>query len=270
MEGRHHSRRRIWLFRVAAVAALALVASAGVSSSAFADTIGLAFTDQGGIEHSAGIDVGSTPAKHGGGAAEQCIYTPLPMSATDSVVDVDGSVIQGDGTGGWYEKVCANGTDYWGAVYVRPRQINPEELAAEARRYLALPAPVPVFSPADEQIVNVPTWMAIDSAVWQPLQSTVSVPGVSVTVTAQPDEVDWDMGDGARLTCRAARDPRACTHTYQWPSVGQPDSAYRVTATVVWHASWTVTGAAGGGDLGTLSRTVTVPLRVGELQALNT
>ena len=77
------------------------------------------------------------------------------------------------------------------------------------------------------------------------------------------------MGDGTRVTCRSGGDAQSCSHTYRWPSAGQPDTAYRVTATVTWHATWTVTGAAGGGDLGTLSRSVTVPVRVGELQALN-
>ena len=269
MEGRQHPRRKVRLLRLIALATLALSVATTAAQPAYGDAIGVAFTDAGGVTHGASVDVQSAGSSSHG-SSDDCTYTSLDLAPTDSVLDADGSRIAGDGTGAWYEKVCAGGTDYWGAVYVRPRQVNPEDLAAQARRYLALPAPVPRFSPADEQIVNVPTWMAIDSAASQPLQSSVSVPGVVVTVTAQPAEVVWDMGDGARVTCRPASDPQACSHTYRWPSVGQPDSAYRVTATVVWHANWTVSGAVGGGDLGTLSRSVTVPLRVGELQALNT
>jgi hypothetical protein len=269
VEGREHSRRRHWLLRVATAALLSVAASAVTTSQAVADTIGVAYTDGGGIEHGAGVDIQATPAKSSG-SREQCTYTPLPVSPNEALVDVNGASVGGDGTGVWYEKVCANGTDYWGAVYVRPQQVDPAELAAEARRRLALPAPVPRFSPADQQIVNVPTWMSIDSSSGQPLQSSVSVPGVVVTVTALPTEVVWDMGDGARVVCHSGGDAPSCSHTYRWPSAGQPDFAYRVTATVTWHATWTVTGAAGGGDLGTLSRSVTVPVRVGELQALNT
>ena len=269
MEGREHSRRRHWLRLVATVAIISVATWALTTARAVADTIGVAYTDGGGIEHGAGVDVQATPAKSGG-SPEQCTYTPLPVSPDTSLVDVNGMSVGGDDTGAWYEKVCANGTDYWGAVYIRPQQVDPAELAAEARRRLALPTPVPRFSPAGQQIVNVPTWMSLDSSNGQPLHSSVSVPGVVVTVSAAPMEIVWDMGDGARVVCRAGADAQSCSHTYRWPSAGQPDSAYRVTATVTWHATWTVTGAAGGGDLGTLSRSVTVPVRVGELQALNT
>ena len=51
------------------------------------------------------------PAKSSG-SPEQCTYTPLAVSPYIALVDVNGASVGGDGTGAWYEKVCANGTDY--------------------------------------------------------------------------------------------------------------------------------------------------------------
>ena len=53
-------------------------------------------------------------------------------------------------------------------------------------------------------------------------------------------------------------------------SAAQPDLQYHAAVTVLWHATWTVSGAAGGGDLGTIERTTNFAVRVGEVQALNT
>ena len=193
------------------------------------------------------------------------------------VHDVDGNVVNADGTGAWYQKYCKGGTVFGGTFYIRPT--NPLELLAQARKYLALPPPTPRLSPIDDQIVNLPSWIWIDAGAWQTLTSTVAVPDVSVTVTARPTRMIWTPGDGSSVTCDGPGVPwtpstvgsaPSCTHTFTHSSAGQPGLAYSSSLTVVWSASWTTTGAAGGGDLGTINRTTTFPLRVGEVQTVNT
>ncbi|HEX3539606.1 MAG TPA: hypothetical protein VHT75_04105 [Acidimicrobiales bacterium] len=44
---------------------------------------------------------------------------------------------------------------------------------------------------------------------------------------------------------------------------------FHLTATVHFAATWTVAGARGGGNLGTVDRSVSVPVTVGEIQILN-
>ena len=104
---------------------------------------------------------------------------------------------------------------------------------------------------------------------------------MSVTVTALPSSVTWDMGTGDRVVCRGpgrAYDPRRweeeqatdCSYTYRRSSAGQPNQRFPVRATMTWRVSWTVSGIAGGGDLGEVSRSTSFGLRVAEGQALVT
>jgi hypothetical protein len=100
-------------------------------------------------------------------------------------------------------------------------------------------------------------------------------------VTASPQRVDWSMGDGNSVTCTGAGtayDPARtpdeqhtdCSYTYRRGSAGQPNGTFVIVATSVWDVTWTATGVAGaGGDLGGITRTNTIPVRVAEIQAVN-
>lgn len=249
----------------------------GIAPSARADTGGSAHTDRGGIEHDAEVDTG-TP---GNGGASQggpvCHYRPLPIDDDIPVIDEDtGQPIQTDGTGRWYEKWCEPDI-FYGAIYITPR--DPTELIDQARRHLPLPLPQPHLSPTGDQIVNLPSWLWVSG--WDAKQSSVSVPGVTVTVTAHPESVIWSMGDGSTVVCNGAGTPydpnrleaeqtSTCTHTYRRSSASRPGLTYPVAVTVRWRASWGASGFAGGGALGTIDRTTTIPVRVGEVQAINT
>jgi hypothetical protein len=136
------------------------------------------------------------------------------------------------------------------------------------------------MSPAGDQIVNLASWLWLDSE-WRPLTSTVTVPGVAVTVRAVPEQVIWAMGDGGAVVCDGpgvayrrdipeSRQSTTCAHTYRHSSAGEPDRQYRATVTVRWRATWSASGVAGGGDLGTIDRTTGFAVRVGEVQAINT
>ncbi|MEW6470913.1 MAG: hypothetical protein AB1679_01465 [Actinomycetota bacterium] len=216
----------------------------------------------------------------------------------------DGSVIEVDGTGRWYEKRCetvvaepryvdpvlgpAYGTGSFTPretselVYLRRRPVQPAEIAMEALGHLPLPAPTIATSPPSEfdSVVNVPVFLSVDAAEWSTRSVTTGVPGVSVEVRAEPQRVEWDMGTGDVVICEGPGTPydfsrpegdqvADCTYTYRRTSVGQPNERFPVTATVVWRASWSVVGAPGGGDLGEVRRSSSTALRVAQVQTLN-
>lgn len=252
---------------------LAFAITVSVSSAA-ADTGGSANTDSGGITSRAGSDVtqpGSTTTQ-----PVVCVYVAVDIPDGMTVYEENGQPISTDGTGHWFEKTC-DGV-FIGSVYISRR--NPTELLDEARRYLPLPRPEPRLDPGGDQIVNLATWMWIGGG-WSTQRSSVSVPGITVNVTAQPVSATWTMGDGSVVVCDgpgAAYDPSlpsgvqspTCAHTYTRSSAAQQGDAYPASVTVRWHATWDVIGFAGGGDLGAIDRTTVFNVRVGELQAVNT
>jgi hypothetical protein len=197
--------------------------------------------------------------------------------------------------GGWYVSVCAGdragtpgGGVYYPPVWVvngpNPRPaVTPAELARSAYNKLPLTAPTIVLSPAGQQLVNLPTWLAITG--WGVKTATAGVPktavtpGVSVTATATPTSVVWSTGDGATVTCGGpgtvfgpGDDPAAasptCGHTYRVSSAGQPGAAFTLTATVHWSVTWS--GAGRAGTFPDLTTTATARVPVAESEALTT
>jgi hypothetical protein len=158
----------------------------------------------------------------------------------------------------------------------------PGVLGQIARRLLLLPSPVIRSSPApgDLQLVRLPVWLWVESAMWVPRSKTAVVPGERVTATATPVSVTWRMGDGSAVFCRGPGIPYTrryspasaspdCGHTYARSSAGQPRGAYKVTATITWIVTWHAAGGAGG-TLPPLFTVATAAFRVAESQAVNT
>ncbi len=151
-----------------------------------------------------------------------------------------------------------------------------ERALAQARRRVDPPAPTLRTSPASDQLVGVPTWLWLDGG-FAPVSATASVGAVSATVTATPRSVTWATGDGATVTCAgpgrpytAGADDAAtdCRHTYTRRSTTRsPDGSYHLQATVTYAVAWSAT-TGDGGDLGTITRTAAVDVRVLESQAL--
>ncbi len=213
----------------------------------------------------------------------RCTYTPIDLGPDAVVYEEDGTPITVDGTGRWLNKECVNDTARTAKiVYVSPR--DPVEARQEAFEHLELPTPQINMNPrADaDQVVNIRTFMWTDRSLWAPQESTVAVPGVSVTVTAVPDRLEWDMGTGAgdRVVCRGPgapwdpaiaedRQDTSCSFVYRRSSAAQPNLRYPVTATLFWRVSWSVAGAAGGGSLGIVPRSTSTSVRVMEVQTVN-
>jgi hypothetical protein len=157
--------------------------------------------------------------------------------------------------------------------------VDPRVLAERAAATLRLPAPAIRMSPQEDQVVQLASWLWIPAEQWRSRHVSASAGPVTSTVTATPAQVAWDMGNGDRVVCdgpgtpyqaKYVGQPEAsdCSYTYRHSSAGQPDEAYEVTATIGWDLTWTATGAAGGGSLGTVPMSATQPVRVTEIQAL--
>jgi hypothetical protein len=160
--------------------------------------------------------------------------------------------------------------------------VDPIELATEALERTPLPEPEITMSPSPDipQLVNLTTFLWLPAEQWQPASVSASAGGVTSTVTATPTRVVWDMGQGDTVVCNGPgtpyrpdlpddQQPSDCAFTYRRSSAGQPGQAFTVTATLEWETTWAVTGAPGGGSLGTVSRSSTTSVQVAELQSLN-
>lgn len=157
--------------------------------------------------------------------------------------------------------------------------VDPEVLAEQAVSQLDVAAPVIELSPRAEinQVTQLATWMWVTN--WEPDSATVSVPGVSATVTATPRSVTWDMGNGDQVVCdgpgapydferRAEEQSTDCSYTYRHSSTTQLGGVYQVSATMSYDVSWSAAGAAGGGTLPAVAQTSTLPVRVIEIQVV--
>ncbi|WP_231972628.1 hypothetical protein [Nocardiopsis alborubida] len=218
-----------------------------------------AFAESG--QHSGGSS-GGAPRPDDGGTAT--------LSAEDPCVEMDRA------EPGWTCVASTRSGPGGGGETVSPR-----EAAEQARASMSLPAPTLASSPAEDSVVHFPVWLWVDGADWEPVSATASVSAGSVTVTAVPQQLRWDMGDGTVLYCDGpgtAFDPARhdaetpspdCGHAYTRTSRNQPDNRFPVAATVSWTVEWT-TSAGGGGTLDPLTTSASDSVRVREVHALVT
>lgn len=134
--------------------------------------------------------------------------------------------------------------------------------------------------PPNPALVNLQTWLWLESGDWAPLEGSVTAGDTTVTATARPVSVRWNMGEGSKV-CQGpgtpwrkglgSRTKTTCGFTYRHTSVSQPGGAFRISATIMYDSSWTCEGECTeeGGDLGLLpSPTATTNLRVTERQTV--
>jgi len=275
--------RRLTAAAVVVVIALTLAAGA----PAAADGTGSGFTDG----PSVGANASETPSEtatsgRGSSSPERCQYqqlSPEEQQTSDRMSQEGLWWPKGNGPGSWYRKICfdASGRSSGTIVWV-PRQVDPQQLAEQARDEVPTPSPaLHMNPPADKgEVTNVETWLWIDPSQWQPVTASASAGNVTVTTTATPDHVVWDMGNGDTVTCNgpgapydtsrpAADQSTDCGYTYRRSSARESDGRYHVTATVYYQVAWTATGVAAGGALAPITRSSTVAIRVAEIQALN-
>jgi len=128
-------------------------------------------------------------------------------------------------------------------------------------------------------LVGLPTWLWVDPGDLGTEKAEVIAGSVKVIGTVTATDVVWDTGDGQSFRCNgpgtpwtpgATPGPQACTHTYTKSSATTPTGTFKITATITWSGTYTVTGAPGGGPLGPITETSSTTVRVAEGQAINT
>jgi hypothetical protein len=277
------TRRLLVAFIAASVLVPATAAYATGSDGAWTDQgdggSSDAWTDGTGIGAHVSHDH-STAGTRGGG--DGCRYELLGADRGQSAEEMvhAGLIPQPpEGPGNWYAKICPDGSGSIVWLPLAGPAVDPATVAQEALDRASIPGPGIHLNPDGRQYVNLETWLWVDG--WRSVSATAEVGGVSVTVTARPLRVEWSMGDGGRVVCDgpgAAFDPHRspddqdtnCSYTFHRSSDDQPDGAYTVRATSVWHVTWTATGAGQtSGDLGLIRRSDAVAVRVSEIQAVN-
>lgn len=102
-------------------------------------------------------------------------------------------------------------------------------------------------------LIGVPVWMWVEDPsprTFGPNTRSASAGSVTVTVTAEVQEIGWTMGDGSTVTCtspgtawtreQAGEPSPTCGHVYD------TSGEFGVTATSHWVAEWqSTTGATG-------------------------
>ena len=103
--------------------------------------------------------------------------------------------------------------------------------------------------------------MWVPAAQWTTLTKSVTAGGTTVTVTAEPDRVAWDMGPDTVNCYTAGRvwvdgmgddEVSPCQYAYEKTSKFEPGGVFKVTATFKYHVNWVCTGVCtqASGSLG--------------------
>ncbi len=254
-----------------------------------ADGGGDAFNDGTQVGADAGNSGGAGGSAGGGGGSghSNCVYEALDaagIQAAEGLAQGEYGPQPGTGPGTWYRKICydASGQSTATIVWLPAPAVDPAVLAQQASDRTLIPVPEVHLNPPEsgEQVVNLTSWMWIDHSIWQPVSATASAGGVTVTATAEPESVSWAMGNADTVNCAGPGteyDPNRpsseqhsdCTYVYRHSSASAPGGAFTASATITWHVTWTAAGIAGGGDLGTATRTTAFAVRVAEIEAVN-
>ncbi len=277
--------------KVLLTACLVASTSAAAAPGAVADDEGgaggtaSAYVDKSGNPTAEARDVGITPGRRvSSGAASNCRWEVI--SADDSAVaifDTDGTRLRSE-TGRWLQKICDGQQVPVNGAFAVPESnrpaLDPAVLAQQARESVTIPAPAISTSPdAERQLyTQVRTWLWVDQAWWRSYSTTANAGGVSTTVSARPVRAVWSMGDGGTTICEGpgmawrpgmADDATNCSYTYKNSSAGQRGGTYTMTVTVEFGVSWS-SSIGPGGSLAPITRSVSAPVRVGEIQAIET
>ena len=132
-------------------------------------------------------------------------------------------------------------------------------------------------APPHPEVVGVEVWLWVPQSQWATLSKTVRAGATTVTATAVPNLVTWNMGDGSpQFQCGDAGRPwdssytdaaqTDCGYTYRTLSAGQPGGVFHITATISYFVTWTCTGACTStkGNLGLIA----APAGRGSIQSL--
>ena len=268
---------------LAAVGAAALTTGASSASAAGGSgCTGYSYGQGWAINCGTGDDSGSGGS--GGSGADVCTYITLAEAVQQYIISA--AVAANYQAPPGYIYLVQNCPDqYFGDpsifLFADGGTLTTQDLANEAYAELSPPTLAVSTAPPSGQdgLVGLPEWFWIDAADYLTLSRTVSLAGLSATVTAKPGPLIINPGDGqASFTCGgpgtpynpaepAASQQSDCTFLYTQPSVGQPGNEFTVTVSVTWTATWTGTGGTGG-TLAPITRTTTIELPIAQAETV--
>lgn len=131
---------------------------------------------------------------------------------------------------------------------------DPAELARKALDELKLATPDVHLAPAppDQTYVGLDTWLWMPEGQFANLEKSVTAGDTTVTVTAVPKSVLWDMGPSS-TTCYSAgrvwksnQMPKGsttdCSYKYTKISDFEPGKKFKVSSTITYQVDWTCDG----------------------------
>lgn len=165
----------------------------------------------------------------------------------------------------------------WTAPGQEPGPPTPEELASTALGQLPLAKAKVRTAPAppDATYIGIENWLWIPESQWATLHKSVTAESTTVTVTAAPAEVSWNVGPRT-ITChgpgrawvKGMTDAASttCSVTYRDTSVDELGGRFAITATIRYRVTWACSGACptAGGALGL----VDAPAGAGSIRVL--
>lgn len=237
---------------------------------------------------SGGTSSASRPAQRsGGGGLDAILNAPKRMAQSSMAAIVAGnrSACGGAEAGGISDACRATDPNVAmpaGFPAAAAPLVDAPRLAERAANQLDLPTPTLNTSPADpvKALVGLETWLWVPDGQWEALTASAEAGGAEVTVTAEPIQSRWDMGEDTTTCAGPGREWRKglgqdaktpCGYTYSRTSVREPNKKYDVSASLRYRLSWTCEGdcSEDSGDLGTLdSPTSTSQLQVSERQSV--
>ncbi len=248
---------------------------------------GGAYVDPGGDPTAVAVDGGSGDgggSGGGGGSDDGCYWrVVIEDDFQFAIYDVDSLETMHSATGRWLERWCDGiGAVATGEYFAVPEGglADPYQLALDALASVQIAPPAIRTSPSENGrlYVQVPTWLWLDSTWWQTYEATANTGRVWSTVRATPVATTWELGDGRSVSCRGpgtpwrrglSEDASSCTHTYRSSSASRPGGTFSLEATVTLEVSWT-SNVTGGGTLPAITRSSTLAVEVGEIQAIGT
>ncbi|MFE6510276.1 hypothetical protein ACFVBP_21600 [Nocardioides sp. NPDC057764] len=136
-------------------------------------------------------------------------------------------------------------------------------------------------SPPAMTYVGLETWLWMDRGQWADITDSATIRTTTVTVTAEPTHVAWDLTDGS-VNCPSAGRPwikgmsgsEQTDCSYEFQNVSDRDGgngAFDVSAQIQYQVDWTCSGLCieDGGTLGVVPGLASAAaIRVGERQSV--
>lgn len=99
-------------------------------------------------------------------------------------------------------------------------------------------------------LVNLETWLWVPESQWRTLTASASAGPTTVTVTAEPTQVEWDLGEDTQACAGPGRawheglgpEDTTCYYTYAQTSEDEPNGQYTISASIHYKITWTCEG----------------------------